>query len=187
MLNDLSPAATFISANYNIPFDVDYFEREAKKLLADVKREIGWMYETLHSDGETRAQIQYTVWSETLNCQSCVGEVIFTTAAMDKETKRISKKITCPHCGAEATKEHMDLIFERFVDPATGSVGQRPKRVPAIIVYKIGTRIYTKHPDQCDLDTLTGIASLPKPKVLPTDRFPGLSDDKGWSNAHNAH
>jgi REP element-mobilizing transposase RayT len=48
ILNDLSPAATFICANYNIPFDVEAFAQAGKKLLQEVEQEIGWMYETLH-------------------------------------------------------------------------------------------------------------------------------------------
>lgn len=34
ILNDLSPAATFIAANYNIPFDVDAFARAGRQLLS---------------------------------------------------------------------------------------------------------------------------------------------------------
>ena len=38
VLNDLSPAATFIAANYNMPVDVEEFEREAKGYLRNVRR-----------------------------------------------------------------------------------------------------------------------------------------------------
>jgi hypothetical protein len=71
VLNDLSPAATFIGANYNIPFDVDAFAIAGKQLLQEVEQEIGWMYETLHSDGKTKARISYMVWSEVFSCPSC--------------------------------------------------------------------------------------------------------------------
>ena len=172
VLNDLSPAATFIGANYNTPFDIDTFAKEGKKLLDTVAREIGWMYQTVHSDRETKANIQYTVWSDILSCQACTGEVVFTDAALDVDTKKVSKTIFCPHCGAEATKEQMDLIFESFLDPATGLIAQRPKRVPVLIVYKIGKKTYTKKPDQDDIETLANIASLPLPEELPTDFLP---------------
>jgi hypothetical protein len=46
ILNDLSPAATFIAYNYNSPTDVNAFEREAKRILKEVEDECGWMYET---------------------------------------------------------------------------------------------------------------------------------------------
>ena len=48
ILNDLSPAATFIAYNYNTPVDASAFEREAKRILAEVEEECGWMYRTLH-------------------------------------------------------------------------------------------------------------------------------------------
>jgi len=47
ILNDLSPAATFIAYNYNAPVDVAAFEREAKRILEEVEDECGWMYATL--------------------------------------------------------------------------------------------------------------------------------------------
>ncbi|WP_430389825.1 DNA methyltransferase [Blastomonas fulva] len=172
VLNDLSPAATFIGANYNIPFSVDIFAKAGKQLLRDVEREIGWMYETLHSDGKTKGRIQYTVWSESLSCTSCAGEVVFTSAALDEETQRVAKSITCPHCGAEATKEKMDLVFESFIDPSTGSISERPKRTPAIIVYKVGSTIYSKAPDKADLETISKIANLGIPAELPLDFLP---------------
>ena len=64
LLNDLSPTATFISSNYNQPFDANTFTSAARKLLADVEQELGWMYETLHQDGKTKGRIEYTVWSQ---------------------------------------------------------------------------------------------------------------------------
>ena len=172
ILNDLSPAATFIGANYNTPFDVSKFENEGKKLLKEADKNIGWMYRTLHSDGRTEAKIQYTVWSDTFSCQACAGEVIFTEAALDIETKKVSKTIVCPHCGAEATKEQMDLVFESFVDPASGQVSQRPKRVPSLIVYKIGKETYEKQPDEEDLSRLSKIADLALPNEMPMDTLP---------------
>jgi DNA modification methylase len=47
ILNDLSPAATFIAYNYNTPVDVQAFGREAKRILKEVEDECGWMYATL--------------------------------------------------------------------------------------------------------------------------------------------
>ena len=172
ILNDLSPAATFIAANYNIPFDVDAFARAGKQLLKEVEQEIGWMYETLHSDGKTKARIDYTVWSEVLNCSACAGEIVFTDAALDKETKAVANVLTCPYCGAQGKKEQMDLRFETFIDPSTGAPHSRPKRTPVLIIYKIGKTSYTKKPDKADLERIARIAALPIPKGLPTDRFP---------------
>lgn len=70
VLCDLSPAATFIAYNYNTPVDVAAFEREARRILAEVEQECGWMYETRHSDGST-GRINYTVWGELYICPEC--------------------------------------------------------------------------------------------------------------------
>lgn len=172
ILNDLSPAATFIGANYNIPFDVGAFEREGKKLLKAAEKQIGWMYRTLHSDGRTEAKISYTVWSDAFSCHACAGEIVFTDAALDVETKKVSKTIACPHCGAEAAKEQMELVFENFIDPANGTVSQRPKRVPSLIIYKIGKETYEKKPDQKDIERLYKISELALPSEMPTTVLP---------------
>src|SRR5699024_4195597 len=118
---------------------------------------IGWMYETLHTDGKTKARIDYTVWSEVQNCADCAGEIVFMEAALNKQTKAVAKTLICPHCGAEGTKEQMDLQFETFIDPATGETAQRPKRVPALIAYKIGKTKYEKEPDNADLALMAKI------------------------------
>ena len=172
ILNDLSPAATFIAANYNLPFDVEDFVKAGKQLLREVEQELGWMYETLHSDHKTKGRIEYTVWSEVLNCSSCAGEIIFTDAALDEETQRVADELTCPHCGAKGTKEQMNLAFEFFVDPSTGSTENRPKRVPVIIKYKIGKATFSKKPDSEDLERLSKIGRLSLPAEMPTNKLP---------------
>jgi predicted RNA-binding Zn-ribbon protein involved in translation (DUF1610 family) len=133
ILNDLSPAATFIAANYNLPFDVDTFAKAGKQLLKEVEQEIGWMYETLHTDGKTKGRIEYTVWSEVFTCPDCAGEINFLDEALDPATKRVRKTFPCPHCGAELNKDRLERVLETRVDPATGEPWQRVKFRPALI------------------------------------------------------
>ncbi len=82
--NDLSPFATFIASNYNIPIDIETFEQEAEMILRGTEDECGWMFETLHSDGRTKGRINYTIWSDVFLCSECAGEVVFWNAAVDK-------------------------------------------------------------------------------------------------------
>ncbi len=172
ILNDLSPAATFIAANYNLPLDVEAFAKAGKQLLKEVEQEIGWMYVTLHSDGKTKALIEYTVWSESLTCPTCSGEFVFTDAALDDETQQVDDLVTCPHCGAQGTKEQMDLRFETYLDPVSKSSKKQPKRDPIWIQYRIGKQKYGKKPDAHDLETLRRIKLLPLPEDLPKDTLP---------------
>jgi hypothetical protein len=50
LLNDLSPAATFIASKYNLRFSPAKYEKEFKRILRELNNEIGWMYETKHTD-----------------------------------------------------------------------------------------------------------------------------------------
>ncbi|MCH1991583.1 site-specific DNA-methyltransferase [Achromobacter xylosoxidans] len=174
VINDLSPAATFIASNYNIPFDVEQFAKAGKQLLDQVEQEIGWMYETLHTDGKTKGRIAYTVWSEVFSCASCAGDIVFLDAAFDEESSRVSKEIVCPHCGATAPKEHLDLVFETYIDSKSNTVEKRPKRRPVSIRYSIGKVVHEKKPDQFDVDLLQRISAMPMPSALPSDALPDM-------------
>jgi len=172
ILADLSPAATFIAGNYNIPFDVDAFADATGQLLDEVEEEIGWMYETLHTDGTTRGRINYTVWSEVFTCPECAGEVVFLDAALDSATKRTRKELECPHCGSVATKEHMDLQIETYFDSISRQTLRVPKRVPVLLLYSLGGKSYEKPPDANDIELLQRIAHMEVPAELPTDDLP---------------
>ena len=192
VLNDLSPAATFIGANYNLPFDVDAFAKAGKQLLAEVERDIGWMYETLHTDGKTKGRIDFTVWSEVFTCPECAGEVNFTEEALAEETKRVRDVFPCPHCGAEMNKDRLERVLETKNDPATGEPWQRVKFRPALLAYSVGKSRFEKQPDAHDLELLAKIEALPLPPSIPTVRFPieemyhgSRIAPKGLTNIHH--
>jgi hypothetical protein len=122
IIGDLSPAASFIAANYNLPFDVQAFEKAARGILKEVEDEIGWMYETLHTDGKTKGRINYTVWSEVFSCPDCTGEIVFLDEALDKTTKRVKEEFFCPHCNAELTKNRLERFYESTYDSIIGEM-----------------------------------------------------------------
>ena len=171
-LGDLSPAATFIAANYNIPFDVDTFATAARELLDDVEDEVGWMYETLHTDGQTTGRINYTVWSEVFSCPECAGEVVFLNEALDTTTLRTRSTFPCPHCTVMLTKDTLVRSFETLADPATGQPWRRIRLRAVLINYSVGEARYEKAPDSADLDVLDRVGNLPLPSEVPTNAFP---------------
>lgn len=174
VLNDLGPAATFIAASYTTPTDLKSFVEAAQRILDGGAKEFGWMYETLHSDRKTKGKIQYTVWSEVFTCPECAGEINFGEQAYDPATKSVLESFDCPHCSSELTKSAMGLVFESFIDPATGLVARRPKRRPALINYRVGREVFEKKPDAADLDLVERIAHLPMPLPLPTTALPDV-------------
>lgn len=172
VLNDLSPAATFIGANYNLPFDVEAFAQAGKQLLRALEQDIGWMYETLHTDGKTKGRIEYTVWSEVFSCPECAGTVNFLDEALEDETKRVRETFPCPHCGADLNKDRLERVLETRTDPATGKPWQRVKFKPSLIAYTVGKARHEKAPDAQDLASIAKIEAMPLPPGMPTNRFP---------------
>ena len=192
VLNDLSPAATFIAANYNLPFNVREFASAGKQILDEVEQELGWMYETRHSDGKTKGRIEYTVWSEVFTCPDCAGEVVFLDEALDDETKRVRDAFPCPHCGSNLTKDNLQRVFETRPDPANGKPWKRVKYRPSLISYTAGGKRHEKQPDAYDLEILKRIEAMPLPAEMPTNRFPieqmyhgSRIEPKGFSNIHH--
>ncbi|WP_295426510.1 DNA methyltransferase [uncultured Thiodictyon sp.] len=192
ILNDLSPAATFIAANYNLPFDVGAFAAAGRQLLKELEQELGWMYETLHTDGKTKGRIEYTVWSEVFACPECAGQIDFIAEALDAETKRVRDSFPCPHCGADLNKDRLERVLESRIDPATGEPWQRVKFRPALISYVAQGQRREKRPDAQDLAVLERIEALPLPPRMPTVRFPieamyhgSRIAPKGFSNTHH--
>jgi predicted RNA methylase len=173
ILNDLGPAATFMSANYLAPFDIGEFAEAGKTILNELDNELGWMYETGHTDGR-RGRVEYTVWSAIYGCPHCGGDINFVEEALDTDTKRTRDSFPCPRCGAVLTKRLLDKRFESTLDSETGSTREVPRRLPTLIRYRIGREVFEKTPDADDLATLSRVASLPLPIEVPQVSIPHM-------------
>ena len=183
ILGDLSPAATFIAANYNIPFDVDAFAQAAQKLLDEVEEEIGWMYETLHTDGKTKGRINYTVWSEVFTCPECAAEIVFTDVALDQKTRRIRDQFPCPACDALLTKRRLNRLYVSEYDSAIKRTVEATKRVPVLINYTANGAKYEKEPEPDDIHLIQRISAIDRPAELPVDRMMHAPDDvNAWGD-----
>ncbi|MBD3821421.1 MAG: DNA methylase, partial [Thiotrichales bacterium] len=171
ILNDLSPAATFIAYNYNTPVDVAAFEKEAKRILKEVEVECGWMYETLHTDGKTKGKINYTVWSDVFVCPECTKEVVFWDAAVDQGAGKVYDEFPCPHCSTLLTKRKMDRAWVSFFDEAISEVVKQAKKSPVLINYSVGKLRTEKTPDANDLKLIERIETAPFSHWFPSDRM----------------
>lgn len=175
ILNDLSPAASFIAYNYNTPVNVAEFEREAKRILAEVEEECGWMYLTLHQPTEEQidkaiylfntanspneleisdlpfSKINYTVWSDVFICPECAGEIVFWEAAVDKEAGKVLDNFPCSHCNANLSKRNMERAWVTRFDTAINQTVKQAKQVPVLINYKLKKNSFNKKVDDFDL------------------------------------
>lgn len=192
VLTDLSPAATFISANYNTPFDRKAFASAARNILDQLRTEVGWMYETTIPETGESAPVNFTVWSEAFSCPECASEVIFTREAFDADTKKVRKHFNCPQCQTRLTKGLLERQFETQIDPATGEPWSRVKFVPVTVNYSVGKERREKDWDATDSELFERIAQLGHPPAVPTAEFPleqmyhgSRLAPKGFTNIHH--
>jgi len=171
VLNDLSPAASFIAQNYNIPLDSGSFQTEAFRVLNRLKAECEWMYQTRQDEGQER-EVTYTIWSDVFNCPECGGEIIFWDEAVDSENEKVRDSIQCPHCNAEGlTKDKLIRCSETVMHPLRKALHTSAKRVPVLIEYLHNGKRRTKRPDHSDLALLSKINSTPPPVFYPDVRI----------------
>lgn len=171
VLNDLSPAATFIAYNYNTPVDVAAFESEAKRIIKEVEKECGWMYATLHSDEKTKGKINYTVWSDVFICPECAGEIVYWQNALDREAGKVLDDFPCPHCSAQLTKRNMDRAWITKFDTSLKETVRQAKQIPVLINYSAKGKKFDKVPNSDDLALLERIENSEIPYWHPTVRM----------------
>lgn len=189
VLNDLSPAATFISSNYNASVNPAVFENESRQLLREVSDSLDWMYQTNHSDGRPLGRINYVVWSDVFSCPDCAGEVVFWNVAVDRLEGKIHDEFACPHCSANLNKRKMERYWVVGRDPLTGETTRQAKQTPVWINYSVGTKRFEKKPDAEDLANFVKIEETlidnwcPTNQIIPGDKT-GEPTRLGINRAH---
>lgn len=186
---DLSPIASFIAYNYVTPADIDVFENEANRILAEVEAEYGWMYETRNQDGVS-GKINYTVWSDVFICPDCGHEIVFWDSAVDKKNGEVREEFKCLHCDKKQIKRGLKKSMITVYDPILNASIRKSKTVPVIINYTANGKRCEKTPDDFDLALIKKIEGMDIPYWYPTERMPEgdearRNDDAGITHVHH--
>jgi DNA modification methylase/DNA-directed RNA polymerase subunit RPC12/RpoP len=182
ILNDLSPAASHISANYNNVPDLGAFEREARRILDETHRHVSPLYTTNHK-GEV-GEVKYVVWSDCLRCNECSSDLSFAAAAYDREAKTIDDEFECPHCGAKLTKSAAVYAHETVFDPFLNKTIERNKRLPFLVSYAVGKKRYIKEADAEDIRIAT--TTDLRGRALQYHSVPFMFREGGWGCLYRA-
>lgn len=183
ILNDLSPAATFIAYNYNTAVDGADFQKEAKRILAECENECGWMYETQHTDEKgvpivgidgnpIMGRINYTIWSDVFVCPSCSREIVFWNAAVDSDSGEVLDEFMCTQCGSKLKKRDCVRAQETLFDDLLNRTITIAKQDPVLINYSVGKKRYNKIPDSTDKNLLGIINQKRVTDWVPIDELP---------------
>ena len=214
ILNDLSPAATFIAYNYNMPTSVEEFQQTAKRVLEEAETECGWMYLTLHRPQPTQIQkailllnsenstlksqhpelpwgrVNYVIWSDIFICRECTAEIVFWDVAVNQQAGTIQEKFECPRCQVLLTKRSIEHAFVNKFDKAINQAVRQAKQVPVLINYNIGNKRFEKKPDAFDFALLEKIDTIDSPNLFPINRMlegdeARRNDDIGITHVHH--
>lgn len=192
VLNDLSPAATFIAHDYNTPVNPLGFENESRRILREIEKECGWMYETKHKN-DRLGKINYTVWSDVFVCSECAEDIVFWHEAVDQEQGSVRDEFPCPKCGATLTKRSMERSWALVFDNALKKPVKQAKAVPVLINYSVDgiSGRFEKIPTQEDLDLIERINNEQIQDWYPCDELPdGFNTEQpkkshGLTNVHH--
>jgi len=174
ILIDLSPVANFIAYNLNLDVSAHEFKKAAGAFFKKIEVELGWMYETRHTDGKRKGRINYVVWSEVFTCPNCAGDVVFMDQAYDPQTGKFAGEFECPGCRAALTTRSCEHKFTSYFDRAIGETVRKVTYVPVEIEYTLrGDKTkYRKKPDEHDLAMINRLTNEQPRDWFPMARLP---------------
>jgi hypothetical protein len=212
ILNDLSPAATFIAHNFNTPVRHDDFNRRAQEILTSAKSLYGWMYQTLHQPTKEKIAsaidlieksespnlssvgqvgwVNFVIWSDVFVCPECQSEIVYWDAAVDRDEGSVLDDFNCTSCNKELSKRQVDRAWTSSFDVGLGKVHRQIKQVPVAINYSLGKKRYEKPFDEVDNRIFARLAKTSTDAWYPTTAL--MAGDKtgeplriGVTHAHH--
>jgi len=187
ILNDLAPAATLITAGYNLTTDSERFSRLAGQLLDQFETEYAWMYETIDNKTGKQCTINYTVWSEIFTCPNCFKDLEFWSLAYNDESGKVASKTKCPYCLDEVSKGDLIRKTESYYDQIASTIRKRQVLRPVLIDYTCNGHNVQKKPDEADFMVLKRIEGIISSTVFPTDLMMFEEEGKEWGDLYRGY
>jgi len=168
ILCDLSPVATTIAANYNLPVDVVGFERTAIELIESSRQVTGYLY----SQDPINHPLNYAVWSQIFNCPQCSARLNFMELAYQVKKKEIRDTFSCPACGRELIKRDLDRYLESAYDTLRQSLHRNVVHELYMVARGERRRSKMERATEADHAMLKLADEHPLPEGIPFYRLP---------------
>jgi len=179
ILQDLSPTATHIAASVQSGHESRQFQQVAKKILDEVRQDLGWMYSTNSSGNDD--EVRYFVWSDVYLCAHCSADVLIWDIEGAQSIGGLKEMVPCPSCGSHVSKQSMSPKLETIFDPILKKPLQRIKSIPVLkaVASIYGGRNLRKLPiSDFDIDMLKKIDEISIGDVVKTQKM--LFKDGCW-------
>lgn len=134
ILNELSPAAAFISFNFLAAIDAEQFRLAVSQVLTNLHDLQRTLYLTRCRECGSEVVQLYTVWSYVLECDHCEQDFVLWEHCREYgdsvREHRILRRFPCPHCRREVNKSHL----------------KRKQVVPVFVGYRCCSKRISEHP-----------------------------------------
>ena len=125
-------------------------------------KEFGWMFKTKDPESGKEVDVEYYVWSEICNCESCSSKLQFSDIAFTEDLSTLKEEIYCPNCGILINKRTLQPCLQNIYDKDLDHVVQIPQREMSILCYKTKGKKKFKKPDEYDYSIVDKLSSLSK-------------------------
>jgi DNA modification methylase len=160
VLNELSPAASFISYNFCSTMSAEKLAGAAKVLLEQLRPLRHELYRTGCRECGQLAEVLYTVWSYRVQCSRCSHEfTLWDECRVYGRTVREHKLLSdfpCPCCSNPLKKSRL----------------KRTISVPVAVGYRCCKKQQEHAPNSDDLALIAKIDGMEIPFWFPTDHLP---------------
>ncbi len=176
---DLSSYASTISYNVNTPASSKQIEDEVIRIYNDIKKEIGWMYITKHSDGK-EAEINCVIYSDVVVCPHCGEHIIMWDYAVDKANRKLHDTINCPACSiaikTDSVQKAIETCYDEFIHATIG----KKKSIPVRVIYTYQGKRYEKAVTAEDVEIINKINNYDVSNLwFPTSPMMGIGEQWG--------
>jgi DNA modification methylase/DNA-binding XRE family transcriptional regulator len=134
VLNELSPAASFIADRFTSRIETDLFDAGIAALGDAMASLRATLYTTDCRECGKAAEIRYTVWSYKVKCPTCAGEFVLwdhcRSYGRTVRDHKILSEFYCPCCDIKLKKSRLT----------------RTSHVPVLVGYKCCTNLQVEHP-----------------------------------------
>jgi len=178
VLYEVGVLGSFISKVLCCPPNPDEFAKAARQLLADVRREWAWLYQTRDPEGK-EGEIRYTIWSDLLRCPDCRKYVSLWDACVSRNPAAISGTFSCPYCRSTSSLDCVSRMRESIGDGLLGKERITRRRVQAWVYGETDGRAWSRRADARDHKSCREIENLSFPQGAPLKIIP-------WGDLHRS-
>lgn len=173
ILLDLSPVASFITANYNSSVSSDRFLTIGGEIISKLKENYLWLIQTKHSGNEFGI-ITSVLISEHFNCPICNNEFQLWDFALNETERKLEDTFPCKSCGADISKNTSKKTINKYFDKYINAEIECVATSIVEITYDFNGKSFKKKPDDYDLGLLEKIDNYSIQNWFPTNPFMGI-------------